>query len=119
MDVLSEVLGICRAERAVTARFSLTAPWGLQSAGVPGAMIRLSRGAPYWLRLQGGAPLRVEPGDLVMLPLGAPHDILSAPVVPVTPFADLIARHADGPKDENPLVFGHGGGGEPPTCTRR
>lgn len=112
MDVLSEVLAICRSERAVTARFSLTAPWGLRSAGVSGAMIRLSRGAPYWIQLQGDAPLRVEAGDLVMLPLGAPHTILSAPGVPATPFADLIAQHADGPKDENPLVFSHGGGGE-------
>jgi AraC-like DNA-binding protein len=111
MDVLSEVLAICRSERAVTARFSLTAPWGLQSAGVPGAMIRLSRGAPYWIELQGEAPLRVESGDLVMLPLGAPHTIASAPGVPAAPFADLIAQHADGPKDENPLVFSHGGGG--------
>jgi AraC-like DNA-binding protein len=112
MDVLSEVLAICRSERAVTAHFSLTAPWGLHSAGVPGAMIRLSRGAPYWIQLQGGAPLRVEAGDLVMLPLGPPHAIMSTPGVPTTPFADLIAQHADGPKDENPLVFSHGGGGE-------
>ena len=112
MDVLSEVLAICRSERAVTARFSLSAPWGLHSAGVPGAMIRLSRGAPYWIQLAGEAPVRVEAGDLVMLPLGAPHTIASSPGVPATPFAELIARHADGPKDENPLVFAHGGGGE-------
>ncbi|OUM04326.1 AraC family transcriptional regulator [Variovorax sp. JS1663] len=112
MDVLSEVLAICRSERAVTARFSLSAPWGLHSAGVPGAMIRLSRGAPYWIELEGSAPVRVETGDLVMLPLGAPHTIASVPGVAATPFADLIAQHADGPKDENPLVFSHGGGGE-------
>ena len=43
MDTLSEVLAICRAERAVTARFTLRAPWGLASASLPGALIRLSR----------------------------------------------------------------------------
>ncbi|MEJ8811537.1 AraC family transcriptional regulator [Variovorax ureilyticus] len=112
MDVLSEVLAICRSERAVTARFSLGAPWGLRSDGVPGAMIRLSRGAPHWLRLDGAEPLRVESGDLVMLPLGAAHTMSSSPDAPVEPFSALIARHADGPKDENPLVFSHGGGGE-------
>ncbi|MBO9514646.1 MAG: AraC family transcriptional regulator [Variovorax sp.] len=112
MDVLSEVLAICRSERAVTARFSLGAPWALHSDGVPGAMIRLSRGAPYWIRLEGAAPVRVESGDLVMLPLGAAHTIASALEVPAEPFAALIALHADGPKDENPLVFSHGGGGE-------
>ena len=89
MDVLSEVLAICRAERAVTARFSLGAPWALHSGGVPGAMIRLSRGAPYWIRLEGGAPVGVERGDLVMLPLGwlafsslMPRRVAQRPQVP-------------------------------------
>lgn len=111
MDVLSEILSICRSERAVTARFALTAPWGLRSAGVSGAMIRMGRGAPYWIALPGTAPVQVEPDDLVMLPLGAPHVLLSSPGQPTTPFADLIARHAQGPLDENPLVFAHGDGG--------
>ena len=113
MDVLSEILSICRSERAVTARFALTAPWGLRSAGVSGAMIRMGRGAPYWIALPGMAPVQVEPDDLVMLPLGAPHVLLSSPGQPTTPFADLIARHAHGPLDENPLVFAHGDGGAP------
>lgn len=111
MDVLSEVLAVCRSERAVSARFELTAPWGLRSDGVTGALIRLARGAPYWIELPGQAPLRIEPGDLVMLPLGAPHTIVSAPGTAAAPFARLIAEHAVGPRDENPLVFGHGGGG--------
>ena len=45
MDVLSDVLAICRAERAVTARFHLFSPWGLRSDGVAGsAVIRMARG---------------------------------------------------------------------------
>lgn len=111
MDVLSEVLDICRSEHAVTARFALSAPWSLHSAGVSGALIRMSRGAPYWIEVQGQAPQRVEAGDLVMLPLGTPHTIASAPGLAPEPFARLIARHAEGPAGENPLVFSHGGGG--------
>ncbi len=113
MDALSEVLAICRSEHAVTARFELHAPWGLSSAGTPGALIRLARGAPYWMVLEGDgghAPVRVEPGDLVMLPPGVRHRIGSAPDAPATPFADLIRRHAVGPPGENPLVFRHGQG---------
>lgn len=112
MDTLSEVLSICRAERAVTAQFTLRAPWALQSTGVPGALIRLSQGAPYWIQLAGQEPVRVEAGDLLMLPTGAAHTLSSAPGLPATPFTQLIAQHADGPKDENPLVFSHGGCGE-------
>lgn len=111
MDVLSEVLDICRSEHAVTARFALSAPWSLHSAGVSGALIRMSRGEPYWIEVQGAAPQRVEAGDLVMLPLGAPHTIASAPGLAALPFSRLIAQHAEGPAGENPLVFSHGGGG--------
>lgn len=111
MDVLSEVLSICRSERAVSARFALTAPWGLRSAGVGGALIRMGRGAPYWIEVPGSPPMHIQPGDLVMLPQGVPHTLASAPGVPTELFSNLIARHAEGPQDENPLVFSHGGGG--------
>lgn len=116
MDVLSEVLAICRAERAVTARFHLSAPWGLQSNGVAGAaMIRMARGAPWWVEaVGGGPPVRVEPGDLVMLPLGAPHRMGSAPDAPAVPFAQLLTQRVPGARDEAPLELHHGGGG--PAC---
>ncbi len=113
-DVLSEVLSICRSQRAVTARFALTAPWGLQSEGTPGALIRIVRGAPYWMQVQGQAPQRVEPGDLVMIVPGARYRIssdLDTPLASYASFADMIARHADGPRDVNPLVFSHGATG--------
>lgn len=112
MDVLSEVLDICRSERAVTARFALTAPWSLKSTGVTGAMIRMARGAPYWIQVEGMQPLRVEPGDLIMLPMGAAHVVASDLGTACELFSRLISRHAEGPQDENPLVFSHGGGGE-------
>lgn len=112
VDVLSEVLAICRSEHAVTARFALSAPWGLASTGVPGAMIRLARRAPYWLEIGGMAPMRIEPGDLVMMRPGVAHRMVSTPGAGTTPFSEMIARHARGARDENPLVFEHGGGGE-------
>ncbi len=116
MDVLSEVLTICRAERAVTAHFELSAPWGLRSEGVVGgAVIRMARGAPWWLELVGGGTtLRVEPGDLVMLPLGVPHDMRSAPGVPVVPFSQWLSQRVPGARDETPLALQIGGGG--PVC---
>ena len=111
MDALSEVLAGCRVERAVTARFSLQAPWALRSDGLPGAMLRLSRGAPWWLLRPGAAPVQVVEGDLLFMPQGGAHTLASAPELPATPFAALIAQHAQGPRDEHPLVFRHGGAG--------
>lgn len=111
MDALSDVLAICRSERAVPARFALTAPWGLASEGTPGAVIRLARGAPYWMQLEGQPPQFIAAGDLVMVSPGVRHRLGSTPDALVTPFAELIARHAVGPRGERPLVFAHGGGG--------
>jgi AraC-like DNA-binding protein len=111
MDVLSDVLSLCRSERAVTARFALTAPWGLRSLGVDGALLRLARGASYWMTVDGQPGVRVEPGDLVLLRPGVAHVIGSSPDAPATLFSDMIARHADGPRGENPLVFSLGAGG--------
>jgi AraC-like DNA-binding protein len=101
----------------VTARFALRAPWGLASAGVSGAMIRMARGAPYWLQLQGMQPLQVQAGDLVMLPLGAAHSLYSEPGVPLTPFGELVAPHVVGTQDEEPLVLRHGGADQGPPDT--
>ena len=114
MDVLSEVLAICRAERAVTARFHLSAPWGLHSNGVAGsAMIRMARGAPWWIEAAGGnGPVRVEPGDLVMMPLGAAHRMGSTADAPTVSFAQLLTQRTPGARDEAPLDLRHGGGGE-------
>lgn len=114
MDVLSEILTICRAERAVTARFHLFSPWGLRSDGVAGsAVIRMARGTRWWVEVAGaGGPRWVEPGDLVMLPLGAAHRMGSGPEVPPVPFAQLLTQRTPGARDEAPLTLRHGGAGE-------
>jgi hypothetical protein len=80
-------------------------------------MIRMARGAPYWLQLQGMQPLQVQAGDLVMLPLGAAHSLYSEPGVPLTPFGELVAPHVVGTQDEEPLVLRHGGADQGPPDT--
>lgn len=110
-DRLSEILSACRVERAVSARFALQAPWALRSDGLPGAMLRVSHGAPWWLLQDDLPPLRVHEGDLILLPHGSAHTLASSPEVAATRFAELIARHADGRRDEHPLAFHHGGHG--------
>ncbi|RZS81098.1 AraC family transcriptional regulator [Pigmentiphaga kullae] len=112
MDALSEVLAICRCERAVTARFTLSGPWSLQSTGVSGAMIRMVAGRPYWMQVEDDPPFLVQPGDLVMLPHGSAHVMCSDPGLPPTPFRELIERYRGGPEEDTPFVMAWGGGGE-------
>lgn len=110
-DLISLVLGTLRTDRAVTARFSLTAPWALRSEGVEGLLLRVCTGQPYWIRVDGEAPVHVEPGDIVMLPQGGPHEVACAPGLQTVPFRELIQRHMRGEHGDHPITFSHGGGG--------
>lgn len=110
-DTLSGVLASFRAERAVTARFALHAPWALQSRGVEGVLIRMCTGAPYWLTVRGEAPVRLAPRDIALLPHGGAHDIASDPALVPRPIAGLIQAHTVGAHGDHPIVFTHGEGG--------
>lgn len=113
MDVLSEVLANCKAERAVTARFVLGSPFAYSSTGTEGALIRMSVGGGYWIAERGAAPIRVEPLDLVMLPHGTPHSISSAPGLIAEPIAPLVQRHTIGAHGDAPISLSAGGHAEP------
>lgn len=110
-DALSGVLATFRAERAVTARFTLHGPWALQSRGVEGVLIRMCTGAPYWLTVQGEAPVCLAPRDIALLPHGGAHTIASDPTLVPRPIAGLIQAHTVGAHGDHPIVFTHGEGG--------
>ncbi|HSV84842.1 MAG TPA: AraC family transcriptional regulator [Ramlibacter sp.] len=110
-DLTSLVLATLRTERAVTARFSLAAPWALRSDGVEGLLIRVCTGQSYWIEPQGQPPVPVDAGDIVLLRQGGPHTVASQPGLAAEPFATLIARHMQGAHGDHPITFSHGGGG--------
>ncbi len=66
-DLLSRLLAHWRSDRAVTARFALSAPWALRSDGVEGALIRMATDTSYWIAIGQDAPQRIEAGDILML----------------------------------------------------
>jgi AraC-like DNA-binding protein len=110
-DLISLVLGTLRTDRAVTARFSLTAPWALRSEGVEGLLVRVCTGEPYWIQVDGLDAVQVQPGDIVMLPQGGPHVAASAIGLDPVPFRSLLQRHMRGAHGDHPITFAHGGGG--------
>lgn len=111
-DVLSNVLASYRAEKAVTARFTLSAPWSLHSIGVDGLLLRTCTGSPYWLQVQGADPVLMKPRDIALLSLGSPHTVSSCTSVAPQPIRDLIDANTRGAHGDHPIVFSHGGGGE-------
>jgi AraC-like DNA-binding protein len=112
-DLISLVLGTLRTDRAVTARFSLTAPWALRSEGVEGLLMRVCTSHPYWICVGGEEAVHVEPGDIVMLPQGGPHVVASDVALEAVPFREVLQRHMRGEHGDHPITFSFGGGGEP------
>lgn len=110
-DLLSGALADLRADAVVTGHFSLTAPWAFDKPAVEGAVFRTGFGEPYIISVEGMAPLRVEPGDFVLLPHGHAHVLASAAGVAPERFDDLVARAGIRPSFDTPLRLNAGGGG--------
>ena len=79
VDPLAEVLDIGRVRGAVLAHVCANDPWGIRLSSRPGAAFHAITAGTCWLRLDGSAPLQLMPGDVVLLPTGISHDMVSAP----------------------------------------
>jgi AraC-like DNA-binding protein len=91
MDPLTDVLDLARVRGTVAAALRAGEDWGLALEQVVGASFHAVTAGLAWLRLPGEPPLRLLPGDVVLLPTGAPHGIASAPRGPLQPFDHTAA----------------------------
>lgn len=92
MDVLADILTAMRVGRPVAALTEVHAPWGLRFDQVLGAAFHVVlQGGGLLIPLDGTAfaEVRLGPGDVVLLGGGAPHAIVSAPGVALTPFTPV------------------------------
>ena len=79
MDVLADVLNEMYLSGQVVARFDLSAPWGVSMPSRGGIFHAIEQG-DCWVRLSpDGELFQVSPGDLVIFPEGAAHDMLNDP----------------------------------------
>lgn len=111
MDLLSDVLDDLRADDVVTGRFSLKAPWSFRKAAVAGAPFRTATGNPYYICIDGVSPVRVDPGDCVLLPHGHEHVMCSDLKAEPVSFDALVASKGIRPRFDTPLEFSAGGDG--------
>ncbi len=94
MDPLADVLSVAGVRGTVAARVEATEPWGLELAQIPGAAFHAMTAGTAWLRLGDAAPMRLMPGDLVLLPSGAAHRLASEQNGAVVPFDHAAAEQA-------------------------
>ncbi|GAA1516730.1 AraC family transcriptional regulator [Kribbella lupini] len=79
MDLLAEVLAVGGVQGTLGVRLEGAEPWALQWTHIPGAAFYAVTAGTSWLAIHGREPLRLSPGDVVLLPTGVSHTLSSDP----------------------------------------
>lgn len=108
MDPLSDIIALLRPNAAVSKPISGKGVWGVRYASydAPGFTIVLSGEA--WLCFDTEAPIRLAPGDFLLLPTTPAFSLSSKPGVrcdPVEPRADAV-RHGEQQGDPDFVALG-------------
>jgi AraC-like DNA-binding protein len=90
VDPLADVLDLSRVRGALLANVRAHAPWGLDLPRSPGASFHAVTSGVVWLHFADDDQLQLMPGDVVLLPAGAPHRICSEPDGPCVPFDRIV-----------------------------
>lgn len=107
MDVLSDVLDAVHLSGVLLGRAELSAPWGVSSEGISAPMFHIILSGNGFITLEGGEPIPLDTGDLIMMPHGHVHRLQSDPSAPTVKFTDLMV----GEPLRKPAVMRSGGGG--------
>ncbi len=134
MDVLADALRVMRVACGVFFTARMSSPWAVTSPPAERLLPVLApeaeclahfhilvEGEPCWVTLPGRAPVKMMPGDLVILPQGEQHVMASDPAVPPLPvdktLCGIQAMFANVPPGRLPeLNYGGGGPGSRLVC---
>jgi AraC-like DNA-binding protein len=93
MDVLADVLSNTRLDGKVFCRSELRAPWGMTFDTMAQAVVHVVARGTCWLRTRSmPAPVQLVQGDVLLLPHGSGHTLLSDPAVRPVSFSELMAQ---------------------------
>lgn len=98
-DPLADVLQLARVSGAVLAQLVAHEPWGVQVDPQPGASFHAVLAGSCWLRIDDAEPLRLMPGDVVLLPTNVSHLLSSGPrtrTMPLTRATKVGLRTEEG-----------------------
>jgi AraC-like DNA-binding protein len=94
MEPLADVLHVAGVRGTVAATVHAGDPWGLRLFGISAAAFHAVTAGTAWLRLPGRPPVRLMPGDVVLLPTGAEHGLAGDPDGPLEPFDHAASKRA-------------------------
>ena len=96
MDPLADVLDLARVRGALLASVRASAPWGLALPQGDGASFHAVTSGTAWMCVPEHEPIQLMPGDLVLLPTGAPHTMSSELSVECPPYVKTPGELAIG-----------------------
>lgn len=94
MEILEDVLSMCRFRVALYCRCENRAPWGIAIPESTTAQFHAVRNGRCWIRLLGGRAVSLEEGDFVVVPHGDAHEVLDAPDTRAMALSEILARAA-------------------------
>ena len=94
MDVLADVLAAAGVRGAVAATLHAGGRWGLAVDSIDGAAFHAVTTGTAFLELDGRPPVRLVPGDVVLLPGGSAHGVVSDPGARRVPWTRAVAASA-------------------------
>ena len=106
-DAMSDVLELVRMRAELVCVNEYSAPWSFLFARDVAHFHVMERGAA-WLEMNGQPAVRIETGDLLIMPLATPHVLFSDRGLASIP----IEKAAAAARPEDGLTFSLGGGGE-------
>ena len=86
MDLLADVLAVSGVRGTVGARIAAGELWGVWWTGIDRAAFHAVTAGVAWLGVPGQPPLKLMPGDVVLLPIGC------GPTHMTTPYLVRAAR---------------------------
>jgi AraC-like DNA-binding protein len=92
VDPLSEVLNLTHVRGTVAGTIEAGDDWGVANDQIPGAAFHTMVRGVAWLELDGHPPLHLMPGDLLLLPGGPHHRLVSKPGASAEPFDRQASR---------------------------
>jgi AraC-like DNA-binding protein len=92
-DTVTELLTALAVRSSVYCMSELRAPWGFQVEGANVAKFHLVLEGACWLQAEGGDPVHLAAGDLVILARGEGHVMCDEPGSPAPSLEAMIASH--------------------------
>ena len=102
MDVLSQLVAAMATGRPQSFLVEGHPPWGRRFSSAPGAEIHVMLEGQTTLLQPGGRTVRLDMGDVLLVPGGAGHGLASSPDVPLIDVERPVQRDVSGPVTVGP-----------------